>query len=110
MPNKKTGICYLCLNEKLFIIEHQGNNLLTKEMNLSLSVDTKCKQIQAYELQNLTTVWKVSVLGAFFWCIFFHTFGLNKEPYRVSPHIHSECGIMWGRPTPNANTFHAVDV
>ena len=23
---KKTGICYLCLNEKLFIIEHQGND------------------------------------------------------------------------------------
>ena len=27
-PIKRTGICYLCLNEKLFIIEHQGNDLL----------------------------------------------------------------------------------
>ena len=27
-PTKTTGVCYLCLNEKLFIIEHQGNNLL----------------------------------------------------------------------------------
>ena len=23
-PTKRTGICYLCWNEKLFIIEHQG--------------------------------------------------------------------------------------
>ena len=29
MPtNKKTVICYLCLNDKLFIILHQGNDLL----------------------------------------------------------------------------------
>ena len=29
-PTKRTGICYLCLNEKLFIIEYQGNDVLTK--------------------------------------------------------------------------------
>ena len=29
-PTKRTGICYLCLNEKLFIIEYQGNEVLTK--------------------------------------------------------------------------------
>ena len=27
-PTKRTGISYLFLNEKLFIIEHQGNDLL----------------------------------------------------------------------------------
>ena len=29
-PTKRTGICYLCLNEKLFIIEHQGNDLFNQ--------------------------------------------------------------------------------
>ena len=34
MPtNKKTGICYLCLNEKLFI-EHQENNPLNQRNEL----------------------------------------------------------------------------
>ena len=50
------------------------------------------------------------VFGAFFWCESFHPFGLNMETYRVSPRIHSECGVIRARPTPNANTFHAVDV
>ena len=27
---RRTGICYLCLKEKLFIIEHQGNDLLNQ--------------------------------------------------------------------------------
>ena len=27
-PTKRAVICYLCLKEKLFIIEHQRNNLL----------------------------------------------------------------------------------
>ena len=33
-PTKRTGICYLCLNEKLFIIEHQGNDLLNQRNEL----------------------------------------------------------------------------
>ena len=33
---KRIGICFLCLNEKLFIIEQQGSNLLTQKTNLSL--------------------------------------------------------------------------
>ena len=44
------------------------------------------------------------------WCQFFPTFGLNMETYRVSPRIHSECGVAWAKSTPNANTFHAVHV
>ena len=28
----------------------------------------------------------------------------------VSPRIHSECGVIWASPTPNAKTFHEVDV
>ena len=38
------------------------------------------------------------------------TFGLNMETYRISSHIHSQCGVIQARPTPNANTFHTVDV
>ena len=33
-PTKRTGICYLCLNKKLFIIEHQGNDLLNQRNEL----------------------------------------------------------------------------
>ena len=29
-PTKRTSPCYLCLNGKHFIIEHQGNNLLNQ--------------------------------------------------------------------------------
>ena len=29
-PTNRTGICYLCLNGKLFIIEHQGSDLLNQ--------------------------------------------------------------------------------
>ena len=50
------------------------------------------------------------MFGAYFWCEFFPTFGLNMETYRLSPRIHSECGVIWARPTLNANTFHEVDV
>ena len=32
------------------------------------------------------------------------------ETYRVSSHIHAECGEIWTRPTPNANTFHEVEL
>ena len=31
---KRTVISYLCLNEKLFIIEHQGNDLLNQRNKL----------------------------------------------------------------------------
>ena len=55
-------------------------------------------------------MWKVSVLGAFFWCEFFPVFGLNMETYRVSLCIQVECGIMQARLTQYANTFHVVDI
>ena len=34
---KRTGICYLCLNKKLFIIEHQGNDLNQRNELISKS-------------------------------------------------------------------------
>ena len=33
-PTKRTGICYLCLNKKLFIIEYQGNSPLNQRNEL----------------------------------------------------------------------------
>ena len=41
MPTNKKGRYLLFMFDRETTIEHQGNNLLTKEMNLSLSVDTK---------------------------------------------------------------------
>ena len=57
-----------------------------------------------------TTVWKVSVFGAFSGANFFPAFGMNMETYRVSPHINSDYDVIRARLTPNANTFYAVDV
>ena len=39
---------------------------------------------------------------------YFPAFRLNTEKYRVSVRIQSECGKIWTRKTPNADTFHAV--
>ena len=47
-PTKRTGICYLCLNEKLFIIEHQGNDLLNQRKELI----SKCRHKNKFKLIN----------------------------------------------------------
>ena len=39
---------------------------------------------------------------------YFPAFGLNTERYGVSLPIQSECGKMWTRIIPNADTFHAM--
>ena len=38
----------------------------------------------------------------------FPAFGLNAEKYEVSLRIHSECGKMRTRTTPNTDSFHAA--
>ena len=38
----------------------------------------------------------------------FPAFGLNTERYTVSLHIHSECGKIRTRITPNTDTFHSL--
>ena len=38
----------------------------------------------------------------------FPAFGLNTERYKVSLRIHSKCGKMRTKRTPNTYTFHAV--
>ena len=50
-PTKRTGICYLCLNEKLFIIEHQGNDLLNQRNELN----SKCRHRNKFKLMNHKT-------------------------------------------------------
>ena len=50
-PTKRTGICYLCLNEKLFIIEHQGNDLLNQRSELI----SKCRHKNKFKLMNHKT-------------------------------------------------------
>ena len=41
---------------------------------------------------------------------FFAAFELNTETYTVSRRIHSECRVIYARPTLNANTFHVVEI
>ena len=50
-PTKRTGICYLCLNEKLLIIEHQGNDLLNQGNELI----TKCRHQIKFKFMNHKT-------------------------------------------------------
>ena len=50
-PTRRTGSCYLCLNEKLFILEHKGNNLLNKRNELI----SKCRHKNKYKLVNQKT-------------------------------------------------------
>ena len=50
-PTKRTGICYLCLNEKLFIIEHRGNDLLNQRNELI----SKCRHKIKFKLMNHKT-------------------------------------------------------
>ena len=42
--------------------------------------------------------------------LYLHIFGLDTERYGVSLRIHSECGKIRTRKTPNTDTFHAVYV
>ena len=107
-PTKRTGICYLCLNEKLFIIEHQGNNLLNQRNELI----SKCRHKNKFKFMNHKT-WPLSgkcLCLEFFSGATFPATGLSMEICRASPSSHSECDETRTRPTPNADTFHAVDV
>ena len=107
-PTKRTGISYLCLNKKLFIIEYQGNSPLNQRNELI----SKFRQKSKFKFMNIKPdhcVENVRV-RSFFWRHFYSTFGLNIETYRVSPRIHAKCGAIQARPAPNANTFHVVDV
>ena len=40
--------------------------------------------------------------------LYFSAFGLNTETCSVSVHIHSECGKIRARKTPNTNNFYSV--
>ena len=53
-------------------------------------------------------MWKVSVLGAFFWCEFFSLIWTEYGDLQNKSRIHSECSIIWARTAPNENAFHAV--
>ena len=50
-PTRRTGTCFLCLNEKLFILEHKGNNLLNKRNELI----SKCRHKNKFKLANHKT-------------------------------------------------------
>ena len=80
-----------CLNENLFIIENQENNLLNQRNEL-ISI---CRYKNKFKLMNHQT-WplcaKCPCTEFFSGANTFPTFGLNMETYRVSSRIHSECG------------------
>ena len=50
-PTKRTVICYVCLNKKLFIIEHQRNDLLNQRNKLI----SKCRHNSKFKLMNHET-------------------------------------------------------
>ena len=107
-PTKRTGICYLCLNEKLFIIEHQRNNLLSQRNKLI----SKCRHKNKFKLMNYKT-WPLCgkcLCSELISCANFLAHLDWIWRFTEYPHIHSECGIMRFRPTPDANSFHTVDV
>ena len=41
---------------------------------------------------------------------YFFQFGMNTERFGVSLDIQSKCGKIRNRKTPNAETFHAVNI
>ena len=108
-PRKRTSICYLCLNETFFIIEHRGNEPLNK----TNEVISKCKHKIKFMLRNNKT-WRLcsKCLSSeiFFWSKLFPEFVLNTETYKLNPRIHPECREIPTGATLNSNTFHSVDV
>ena len=50
-PTKRNGPCYLCLNEKLFILEHKGDDLLNQRNELV----SKCRHVNKFKLKNYKT-------------------------------------------------------
>ena len=110
MPtNKNNRYLLLCLNEKLFIIEHHGNNLLNQRNKLI----SKCRHKNKFKLMNYKT-WPLCgkcpcselFSGVNFSCIWAEYGNLQIK----SLCIHSECGITWARAAPNATIFYAVDI
>ena len=49
--NQNNKRCMLCLNEKLAILEHEGENLLNKRSEII----SKCRHQNKYKLSNLTS-------------------------------------------------------
>ena len=58
--------------------------------------------------KNNVTLRKKCPHSEFFWSVFFPTFGLNTERFRVSLSIQPECGKIRTRKTPNTDIFYAV--
>ena len=48
LTNKKNSICYLCLNEILFITEQEGNDLLNQRNELI----SKCRHENKFKLKS----------------------------------------------------------
>ena len=51
VPTKRNGPCYLCLHEKLAILEHKENNLLNQRNELV----SKCRHKNKFKLMNFKT-------------------------------------------------------
>ena len=66
---------------------------------------TGLSQISSSSLLSLFSAWKVSVLGVILAHIFLHLGWIRSDTC-----IHSKCGKMRTRITPNTDTFYAVIV
>ena len=108
-PTKRTGICYLCWNEKLFTIEHQGNDLSNQKNELI----SNCRHRNKFKLMNHKTLplrKKCPCAELLLVGIFFPLSNWMWKIIRVNHRIHSECGEIQARSTPNADTLQALDV
>ena len=82
---------------------------LTKQMILSLSLDAKT-HLSLSTTKTRHCVESDGIPSFFSLLQLFPVFRLNRDHYRVSQSIYSECSVMQVRPTPNTNTFHLADV
>ena len=106
-PTKRTGICYLCLNKKLFVTEHQEGNL----QNQKHEFISKFTNLSLWTTKPDHCLESVLVWSFFLVQIFFHIWTEYEN-------LQSKCQYslrMWSnidqtRPTPNANNFYAVDL
>ena len=101
-PTKRTGICYLCLNEKLFTIEHQRNDVLNQRNELF----SNCRHRNKFKLMNHKT-WplrkKCPCAESFYWWEFFSRYrtecGKSQEQINVFVQNEEKCSSdqprMW---------------
>ena len=93
------------MNEKLFIIEQQGNDLLSRRNELI----SKCRYQNKFKVMNHTT-WPLCRNCQCSDNFLMKILSRIWTEYEEYPRIHLECGVIRIRTNPNADTFHPIDI